>query len=366
MDPKPTIEETSGEESFTGFELPVLGLRNYWYPVMLSHELGNRPVAQRILGDDLVLFRSNGALIALADRCPHRGTPLSLGKSHFPGTISCAYHGWTFDKTGQCLGALLEGPDASIPRKARVRSYPVDERGGLIWVYMGEGSAPPIEEDVPQLLLTLGPARIIKVEDWTCNWRPIVENFMEPTHALYLHRNAPISCHYKMPAWAKLDVKRTDDGKGFRLEYINGPLEADYPGLGKYPTPPWWRRLLGRKDYPYFYAEVRLPGFTSVKIPPGDTLFFIQCWAPIDETHTRNFYITMTNDTGWRAFVFRAFYHLIASWANDRLLLGEDKWVLEALHTGQEKFSELDAGVMQWRLFASRHARGAAGSPPRS
>jgi phenylpropionate dioxygenase-like ring-hydroxylating dioxygenase large terminal subunit len=362
MDPKPPVTEAFTEQSFTGFELPVLGFRNYWYPVMLSEKLKKRPMAQSLLGEELVLFRSNGELGALANRCPHRGTPLSLGKSHFPGTISCAYHGWTFDRSGQCVGALLEGPDATIPRKARVRSYPVQERAGLVWVYMGEEAPPPVEEDVPALLLTQGPARIIKMEDWTCNWRPIAENFMEPTHALYLHRDAPISCRYKMPAWAGLSVKRTDDGKGFRLEYINGPFEAEYPGLGKYPRPPWWRRLLARQDYPFFYAEVRLPGFTTVKIPPREGLFFIQVWAPIDEAHTRNFYITMTNDTGWRALLFRAFYHLVASWANDRLLLGEDKWILEALRYGQERFSALDTGVMQWRLFASQHARGVARS----
>jgi alkylhydroperoxidase/carboxymuconolactone decarboxylase family protein YurZ len=113
-------------------ELPVLGFRNYWYPIMFSKDLKAKPVAERLLGDEIVLFRTNGKAYALANRCPHRGTPLSLGKSRFPGTLSCAYHGWTFDVTGQCVGALLEGPDAVLPRKGRVRSYSVEERAGLI------------------------------------------------------------------------------------------------------------------------------------------------------------------------------------------------------------------------------------------
>ena len=69
------------DETPAGFELPLLGLRNYWYPVMFSRDLKVKPVAQRLLGDDLVLFRANGQVCVFANRCPHRGTPLSLGKS---------------------------------------------------------------------------------------------------------------------------------------------------------------------------------------------------------------------------------------------------------------------------------------------
>ena len=338
-------------------ELPVLGFRNYWYPVMFSKELKAKPVAERLLGEELVLLRANGRACALANRCPHRGTPLSLGKSHFPGTLSCAYHGWTFDTTGQCVGALLEGPDAVIPRKARVRSYPVEERGAVIWVYMGEGEPPPVEEDVPRLLLSPATTRITKRVDWNSNWRPIAENFVDPLHALYLHRGTPLMSSVKVPGSAKLRVTKTADGKGVHLEYLYGPLEAEYPGLGRYPRISVLRRLLGRKEYK-FYAEIRMPGYTTVKLPE-EGLFFLQCWAPIDENRTRNFYTTAKRVSGLhQVLLFRLFYFLIASWANDIILLGQDQLMCESQDYGAEKLSSTDVGVIGWRNFARQNARG--------
>jgi phenylpropionate dioxygenase-like ring-hydroxylating dioxygenase large terminal subunit len=324
---------------------------------MFSKDLRAKPVAERLLGDDVVFFRANGRAFALANRCPHRGTPLSLGKSHFPRTLSCAYHGWTFDVTGQCVGALLEGPDAVIPRKARVRSYPVEERAGLIWVYMGEGDAPPVEEDVPELLLSPEMTRITKRVDWKSNWRPIVENFVDPLHALYLHRGTPLMSSVRVPGSAKLRVTKTADGKGVHLEYLYGPMEAEYPGLGKYPRISVLRRLLGRKEY-RFYAEVRMPGYTTVKLPEED-LFFLQCWAPIDENRTRNFYTTAKGVSGLRQLLlFRLFYFLIASWATDIILLGQDQWMCESQDYGEEQLSSTDVGVIGWRNFARQNARG--------
>ena len=111
------------------YEAAVLGFRNYWYPAMLSRHLRRKPVAVQLLGEKLVFVRSQGQCYALENRCPHRGVPLSIGTCEFRGTntITCRYHGWTFDLSdGLCVAAITDGPDSSIVGKVRVSSYPVE------------------------------------------------------------------------------------------------------------------------------------------------------------------------------------------------------------------------------------------------
>jgi len=111
--------------------LPRVGFRNYWYPVMESRRLGKGPVSVRMLGEDIVLFRAGeGKVAALADRCPHRGTMLSRGRILFPGTLSCGYHGWTYDEKGECVAAIVEGPESRVPGNVRVKTYPAEFRPG--------------------------------------------------------------------------------------------------------------------------------------------------------------------------------------------------------------------------------------------
>jgi hypothetical protein len=73
------------------------GLRNYWYPVMLSRRLRRKPLPMELFGENIVFVRDRDRVFALDDRCPHRGTPLHFGKRDFPGTLTCIYHGWCFD-----------------------------------------------------------------------------------------------------------------------------------------------------------------------------------------------------------------------------------------------------------------------------
>src|SRR6266849_4656018 len=80
------------------YEEAAMGLPNYWYPAMFSVQLGKRPKAVKMLGQDLVFVRFNKKAYALEDRCPHRGIPIHNGKFEFQGGITCIYHGWTFDR----------------------------------------------------------------------------------------------------------------------------------------------------------------------------------------------------------------------------------------------------------------------------
>ena len=103
------------------------GLQNYWYPVAFSKRIGRKPVPVTICGEQLFLIRYEGRAFALNDRCAHRGVPLSMGKCWFDGTISCAYHGWTYDLAdGSLRAALVDGRDSPIVgnKSVRVRTLP--------------------------------------------------------------------------------------------------------------------------------------------------------------------------------------------------------------------------------------------------
>src|SRR5581483_7763585 len=110
-------------------------VRNEWYGVAWSEELGRRLLARTVLGDRIVLYRTErGAPVAFFDRCPHRSAPLSAGELQ-GDTISCGYHGMTFDPSGACIRVPGQ---SRIPSGARLRSYPVVERYGLVWLWPGD------------------------------------------------------------------------------------------------------------------------------------------------------------------------------------------------------------------------------------
>src|SRR5581483_9861931 len=131
---------------------PKLGFREYWYPGLEAKRVGKKkPVHVEMLGEDLVFFRDkDGKIAALSDWCPHRGARLSLGVSEFPGTITCPYHGYTFDGKGQCVAGIIDSPESPIIPYLHSRSYPTEERYGIVFVWMGKTDPVPLDEDMPE------------------------------------------------------------------------------------------------------------------------------------------------------------------------------------------------------------------------
>src|SRR5947207_2777408 len=113
-------------------------LRDLWYMAALSKSVRpGRLRRQMLLGEPVIVGRMrNGEAFALRDICPHRGVPLSAGRVMPENTVECAYHGWRFRADGVCalIPSLVEGQDLD-PAKIRVRSYPLREQDGLIWIY---------------------------------------------------------------------------------------------------------------------------------------------------------------------------------------------------------------------------------------
>ncbi|MFI0355723.1 Rieske 2Fe-2S domain-containing protein [Actinomadura sp. 9N407] len=101
--------------SWPHYDAAAEGFRGYWYPVTWSSHITGDPRPYTICGEKIVLIRDGGTAYALHDRCPHRGVPLSQGDQQFPGTISCPYHGWTYDlPTGRLAAVITDGPDSRI------------------------------------------------------------------------------------------------------------------------------------------------------------------------------------------------------------------------------------------------------------
>jgi vanillate O-demethylase monooxygenase subunit len=110
--------------------------RNQWYVVAYAREVGRELLGRTVLGEPLVLCRTeeDGRPVALHDRCVHRRYPLSAGGLD-GDRIVCGYHGFTYDTTGACV--YVPG-QKRIPRTARVTSYPVVEQDALVWVWIGD------------------------------------------------------------------------------------------------------------------------------------------------------------------------------------------------------------------------------------
>jgi len=339
--------------------LPALGFRNYWYPVIGSRRVRRRPVPVTILGEDLVLFRSEGKVGALEDRCPHRGTRLSLGRVIFPGTLSCGYHGWTYNRQGECLAALVEGPDSKIPGKVRVLAYPVEERFGVVWVFMGEGEPPPLEEDLPPDLLKPNAMSLFLFEEWASDWRNMTENIVDASHPFLVHRNSLVSLFMKSPAGAaRYSAEPLPDGKGVVSKSMDVVVQGDYPGLGKYPARSWWR-VIGR-GWPAG-LEMRMPGYVLVRRQDPYFGFHLTDWqwpVPTQQNHSRIFLLTIAHP--------KTFIHRLALkalwWIYSRPLrlqfIHQDKRILEPVnYRDPEKLSAGDAGVIQFRRLAAKVAR---------
>ncbi|PYD82165.1 ring-hydroxylating oxygenase subunit alpha [Komagataeibacter oboediens] len=163
-------------------------LRRYWQPVALSDELeGKRPIRPaRLLGQDLVVFRDESGRLGVLDRdCPHRGADLAFGRLE-DGGLRCPFHGWLFDAQGQCLETPAEPAGSRLCGKIRQRSYPVVEKSGIIFTYLGEGAPPAF----PALDCFQAPdSHVFAFKGlMECNWLQALEVGIDPAHASFLHR----------------------------------------------------------------------------------------------------------------------------------------------------------------------------------
>lgn len=163
-------------------------LRYYWQPAALSDELaGKRPVIPvRLLGEDLVLFRNGkGELGLVARACPHRGVDLCYGRLEDNG-LRCSFHGWLFNREGQCVEQPGEPEGSTMHERIRTTAYPVVEKNGIIFAYLGPDEPP----EFPNFDCFRAPdTHVFAFKGlWKCNWLQAMEVGIDPAHASFLHR----------------------------------------------------------------------------------------------------------------------------------------------------------------------------------
>ncbi len=200
-------------------------MRRFWHPVAMTERIGERPEVIRILGEDLVIFRTlKGEIGLLHKHCLHRRMSLEYGKIEEDG-IRCAYHGWKFAANGRVLDKPGEPNPAGIQERNCMGAYPVEEYHGLVFAYMG----PPEEyPEFPYLdsMEIEGHDLVPYSIHSPCNWLQESENSMDPFHSVFLHGringpqfpglenfvNLPVVVYHKIPAgFVYSHARRVDD-----------------------------------------------------------------------------------------------------------------------------------------------------------
>ena len=271
-------------------------LRHYWHPVALLDEfnaaldprMGIRPVkAVKLLGQDLVLFKNAEGAFGLLDRdCPHRGADLAYGRNEGDG-LRCPFHGWKFDVTGQCLETPAEPKGSVLCTRIKQRNYPVQERSGILFAWMGaEGSTPPPLPEV-DCFKAPGTHTFAFKGLWHCNWLQAFEVGIDPAHASFLHRffnDASLEDTY---------------GKQFRgasageIEGEKWPMtkvmrEFDQPDIS-FSEMPYGFQLTTLRPLNEKLTHVRITNAlfpNTFVIPLSETMTITQMHVPVDDTRT--------------------------------------------------------------------------------
>ncbi|MBR8838039.1 MAG: aromatic ring-hydroxylating dioxygenase subunit alpha [Stigonema ocellatum SAG 48.90 = DSM 106950] len=166
-------------------------LKNFWYACEFSAAVTNQPKQVRMLNQKFVLYRNTqGQVVALKDQCPHRGAALSLGWIE-GGCIRCPYHGWKYQADGRCIDIPANTLGTPIPPKARVESYPVQEKYGFIWIFYGDlpdvkrPPIPPLPEFDDQTL-----HRSYLDFQVNTHYTRVLENSLDISHLPIVHANS--------------------------------------------------------------------------------------------------------------------------------------------------------------------------------
>ncbi len=227
--------------------------RRYWLPALLASEVAERdgpPVRVKLLSERMIAFRDSKGRLGLIDEfCAHRGVSLYFARNEESG-IRCAYHGWKYDATGQCVDVPSEPAESGFCGKIKLKSYPLLERGGVIWVYMGPpGEQPP----PPEWEFATVPAD----QSYTskrlqeCNYLQAMEGGIDSSHVSFLHSGAlntdPLFKGSKGNQYNlgdKKPVRNAEDGKYYwRITpwvmpcFTMVPPRADHPMHGHFWVP---------------------------------------------------------------------------------------------------------------------------------
>lgn len=370
----------------------TLGFRNHWYPVFfgselkegdISHGLGEGAVSEvktlQILGERILFRRVNGKVCGIKDQCLHRGSPFSVKpECYTKETITCWYHGFTYDLRDGSLKTILTDPKSPLIGKVAIKSYPVEERQGMVFVFIGDMDPPPLEDDVqPGFLddsLTIYPdGRTVVAKG---NWRMAAENGFDPAHT-YIHRNSPLVRAFRLPTV----FGDTGLSESHGLKVVDGPGPKGVMLIRGVGNPVWEAEIEpGVKLKARFMSNdegvnnemvpevsIWMPGGLKVDPFPAPGVIMFEWYVPVDEDHYRYImtwsrYLTSPHEkdrfleevaTLWKPLVPTTFTN-------------EDEQAREAIHEFyasedgwyKERLFGPDVVITRWRELASRVNRG--------
>ena len=326
-------------------------VHNAWYVACLSRELTGELKAMTLLSQAVVLYRdSNGVPVALEDACPHRKLPLSMGRLK-GDVVECGYHGLTFDRSGTCVEAPTQ---ERIPAFACVKSFPVAEKRGLIWIWMGPAHMARTQEiphidhfDDPAWHITQGDSFLCQ-----CHYLWLVDNLLDPSHVAWVHKSS-----FAGAGTDKTELSIHSDDTSVT---VSRWIENQAP-------PPFYAALVkfsGLADRLQHY-EVRYPSWAINKtvftpagrggmdFDPHDPHTYIMVshhfLTPVDADNTLYFWLQHRNTDPHNADITAR----NAEGAKKAFL--EDKRVLEAVHrgmkqnTGRVAMMGVDAAALRFR-----------------
>ncbi|MDB5569364.1 MAG: phthalate 4,5-dioxygenase oxygenase subunit [Hyphomicrobiales bacterium] len=258
--------------------------RRYWQPALMSSELPERdgaPVRVRLLGEDLVAFRDTEGNVGLVDAyCPHRRAPLFFGRNEECG-LRCVYHGWKFDRNGDCVDMPSEPAGTPLQARVKLRAYPTHEAGGLVWTYMGPKENMPAPPNYEWLRAPKTHCYVSKTYQ-DSNYLQGLEGGLDTAHVGFLHsdpRNAVtrLSALDKSP---RLDVEVTDYGY-YYVSHRQIAADEKYVRIYQYMMPAQQMR----PSVVSSYGEKQ-------EVPTIDG----HIWAPIDDEATHVYNIIYSYD----------------------------------------------------------------------
>lgn len=260
-------------------------LRRYWHALAGSSELNDENPTKEvcILSEDLVLFRSTKGEVGLIEpSCPHRKANLSYGVPE-PEGIRCPYHGWLFDAQGNCVDQPSEPAGSRFKEKVHLKSYPVEELGGVIWAYLGPSPAPVLPKW--DILMWEGTERHLISMQLECNWLQCMDNSLDPVHFEWLHNYwGSYVLGMEKPPEEREDWKnrmQSENARG-RHEIKVGFDRFEYGVIkrrlmeGDTEENEWWR--IG---HPVLFPNI-------LRVGQGRNFGF-QMRIPVDDTHTHHF-----------------------------------------------------------------------------
>ena len=361
------------KQSWRPYVQAKLGFRNYWYPALFSHDLASdEPKPVKMLGERILLRRIDGKVFALADRCAHRRVPLSAKiECYTKETVTCWYHGFTYDfRDGKLVGVLTE-PGCSLVGKMAIKTYPVRETHGMIFIFIGDGDASDLEEDVPpgflmEDLVVRGIRREVN-----SNWRLGAENGFDTTH-IYIHRNSKLlqTTDALLPlGLVPTDKQSMDIVKGPGPKGVIDKLASNYLPVFESTVGEVTVRAKIKPNGTAVASSVSiwLPCVLRVEDFPTPGITQFEWYVPIDEkTHM---YWQVLSKKVRNAEEAAAFRSEVDSCWEDVALHGfndDDVWAREALEDAytegegwtKERLFKPDMCIVEWRKLASVYHRG--------